>query len=241
MQRLGNSAAARLDYVQIVCGATIKLLQKHPWRGEWHCRVNIFLLTATSNQGILAQDSIIHITPSQFSLMLEWIIRAQVWVVCLVNYSYLLSIEQHLACCWVYRSSCATPATSAAHSVQLHGKTQTALWRIWPGCKSPGSIRAPSMGTGTFIHGDEVRGLGDDSGGKGDLDAPPNPLTHTHTHAHTTSKWHCNPLTTYGVPSLKHKLDMETTCICIHVTAGSMSSSQPKPITERLLFSFCGS
>lgn len=64
---------------------------------------------------------------------------------------------------------------------------------------------------------------------------------HPPTLKHTTSKWQCNPPTTYGVPSVKHKLDMETTCICIHVTGGCMSPSQPKPITERLLFSFCGS
>lgn len=40
---------------------------------------------------------------------------------------------------------------------------------------------------------------------------------------------------------LKHGLDMETTCICIHVTAGPTSPSQPQPITERLHFSSCAS
>lgn len=60
-----------------------------------------------------------------------------------------------------------------------------------------------------------------------------------YTHTVSTSKWQSNRLTTYGVPSVKHELDMETTCICIHVTAGSMSPSQPNAITERLLFSFC--
>lgn len=79
------------------------------------------------------------------------------------------------------------------------------------------------MGTGTFIYRDGVEGGVDLS-------------THTHTHRDTSSKWQRNPPTTYGVPSEKLKLDMETTCLRIHVTAGSMSPSQPKPITERLLF-----
>lgn len=54
----------------------------------------------------------------------------------------------------------------------------------------------------------------------------------------SSSKWQSNRLNTFGVPSAKHELDMETTCICIHVTAGSMSPSQPSAITKRLLFSF---
>lgn len=55
---------------------------------------------------------------------------------------------------------------------------------------------------------------------------------HLHLSTHTCTQslnGKCSPPTTYGVPSLKHKLDMETTCICIHVTAGSMAPSQPKP------------
>lgn len=37
----------------------------------------------------------------------------------------------------------------------------------------------------------------------------------------SSSKWQSNRLTTYGVPSAELELDMETTCICIHVTAGN--------------------
>lgn len=40
----------------------------------------------------------------------------------------------------------------------------------------------------------------------------------------------------WRAPCARHELDMETTCICIHVTAGFMSPSQPRPMTERLLF-----
>lgn len=66
--------------------------------------------------------------------------------------------------------------------------------------------------------------------GWGDLGVPP-----PHAHKAPTSKWQSNRLSTYGVPPA-HELDMETTCICIHVTAGFMSPSQPRPLTERLLF-----
>lgn len=61
---------------------------------------------------------------------------------------------------------------------------------------------------------------------------------HPYTCKVSSSKWQSNGLPTYGMASAKHGLDMETTCICILLTAGSMSPSQPSAITERLLFSF---
>ena len=179
------------------------------------------------------------------------------------NYSWSAGGPLNLARGWVYWPllchrchQCCHPFGSRAHILSA------ALWRTllqWslsvgatrlhgPGVSHRDQSGPPAWAQGPLSIGQWLGGAGGGGGGgggvgAGDLDAPPH--THTHpsifNHTHTTSKWQCNPLTTYGVPSVKHELDMETTCICIHVTAGAASPGQPEPITERLLFSSCGS
>lgn len=133
---------------------------------------------------------------------------------------------------------------------------RAAFWRILlqgsvslsQGTSSMGLVTAinrdPLPGHRTFIHKSCGRVRWWCSRGTQRICGPTPPFPYIHTltpYTHTTSKWQSNRLTTYGVPPVKHELDMETTCICIHVTASPMPPSQPSAITERLLFSSCAS
>lgn len=89
---------------------------------------------------------------------------------------------------------------------------------------SPQWVHVSGLGVGTAVVG---------LGGGGECEEThlnPPPSLHT-----ISPRGQRSPPTTYGVPSQRHELDMETTCICIHVSAGSVSSGQTNPLLSFFL------
>lgn len=123
------------------------------------------------------------------------------------------------------------PLVLSTHPISCSGENPSPVKEHQARPVQTDQSRTPCLGRGTFIP-QQLGVMVWWEGGVGEIWVPPPPRSQSpNLKMAKQSSQHL-----WRAPCTRHELDMETTCICIHVTAGSMSPSQPRPMTERLLF-----